>query len=71
MRRDAARAETGLTLTLPQRTGALEGRAIRVGNFWTVIRAADRTGVTVWRRAGECAAGVHVEIASSYRLRPR
>ena len=50
----------------------LEGRAIRVGSFWTVVQSTDRTRITVWGvvpyESG--AADVPIEIAPSYRLRP-
>jgi hypothetical protein len=72
LRRDPTRALTSLQVSLPSDPGSVEGRAIRIGNFWTVIRDAGRVGVTVWGVVPEelGPGPVRIEIVPSYRLKP-
>jgi hypothetical protein len=51
---------------------SLAARAVRIGNFWTVVRSAGAGALSVWgvlpREFGD--GDIRVEIAQSYRLRP-
>ena len=69
--RDAAGCSTSCRLAGLSADERLAGRAIRFGDFWTVVKDAGSGGVTVWGVVPpELGDGpVRVEIVPSYRLR--